>query len=80
MIKITNKRRCTGCGSCMNICSLGAIAMEYDEEGFLYPTINGDICVNCHKCEKACPFLSAQFTERKMVVDPTVFSGQMKEA
>ena len=32
--------------------------MERDAEGFLYPKIDGNTCVNCGRCEKACPILS----------------------
>jgi coenzyme F420-reducing hydrogenase beta subunit len=28
-----------------------------DDEGFLYPQIDGSQCVNCKKCEKTCPVL-----------------------
>lgn len=28
-----------------------------DNEGFLLPEINKDICVNCHLCENVCPVL-----------------------
>ncbi len=80
MIKILDKRRCTGCGACANACSLGAITIDYDEEGFLYPTVNGDVCVDCHKCEKACPFLNKSIIDRKKVSDPAIFSGQMRSS
>lgn len=29
--------------------------MEYDEEGFLYPTVDTALCVDCKLCEKICP-------------------------
>lgn len=29
--------------------------MERDSEGFLYPRIDSKKCINCGKCEKACP-------------------------
>lgn len=29
--------------------------MEYDEEGFLYPTVDIALCVDCKLCEKICP-------------------------
>lgn len=33
----------------------GAIYMEEDEEGFLYPVIDASLCIRCYKCEKVCP-------------------------
>ena len=58
MIQIFDKTNCTGCGACVNACPLHIIKFEEDEEGFIYPRINIDKCVNCHLCEKSCPMLS----------------------
>lgn len=50
------KENCSGCRACENICSHKAITMMYDEEGFLYPSINKDLCINCGLCMKICPY------------------------
>ena len=50
------KPSCSGCGACAQICKQKAIAMETDEEGFLYPILNKDKCVGCGMCEKVCPY------------------------
>lgn len=50
-----NKEECTGCGACVSVCPKGAIAMTPDEEGFLYPQVDGALCVQCDLCEKRCP-------------------------
>lgn len=57
MIQINDKRNCCGCFSCYNICPKQCINMITDDEGFLYPTIDYNQCVNCHLCEKHCPIL-----------------------
>ena len=45
--------------------------MEYDGEGFLYPSIDKDKCSSCGDCMKVCPVLNyATATERK---EPLVF-------
>ena len=31
--------------------------MNFDEEGFLYPSIDSDKCVECGLCEKVCPII-----------------------
>ena len=33
--------------------------MEPDEEGFLYPHVDKDLCVNCGLCERRCPVINA---------------------
>jgi coenzyme F420-reducing hydrogenase beta subunit len=39
--------------------------MEMDEEGFRYPKVDLDVCINCHKCEKACPELKPEMDDSK---------------
>ena len=56
MIKIVNKIDCCGCSACSQICQCNAINMVPDEEGFLYPSVNLELCTNCGLCEKICPF------------------------
>lgn len=46
---------CCGCGNCANTCSMDAISMKPDNEGFLTPSISMDDCINCGACLKACP-------------------------
>ena len=50
-----NPAECTGCGACVSICPKQAIAMQPDEEGFLYPKVDGEACISCDLCEKRCP-------------------------
>ncbi len=53
-IKILNKKDCTGCRACEQICPVSAITMTEDDEGFLTPKINKDKCINCGLCKKTC--------------------------
>lgn len=45
---------CTGCSACENICPVNAISMKIDKEGFLYPSIEGNNCIDCGVCMRAC--------------------------
>lgn len=51
-----NKNECCGCTACMNICPQKAIRMEKDEEGFLYPVVDKEKCIECGLCKKVCAF------------------------
>ena len=57
-MNLCDKKSCTGCASCFNSCPKSAIEMKMDYEGFLYPVINNNICIDCGICIKACPELS----------------------
>ena len=50
-----NRADCSGCSACANICPKNCISMERDAEGFAYPQINHELCVQCGRCEKVCP-------------------------
>ena len=53
---IGEKANCCGCGACVNACPKGAIRLQLDENGFLYPQIDPALCVDCGLCKKACGF------------------------
>lgn len=71
-----NRADCNGCAACANICPLNAIEMCRDEEGFVYPKINAEICDQCGKCDATCPALNftktfpAKFPETFVAVNP----------
>lgn len=46
---------CSGCEACKYICPVNAIEMEADSEGFLYPQICRERCIQCNFCEQYCP-------------------------
>ncbi len=51
-----SKNECSGCTACMNACPSICITMTEDEEGFLYPLIDENLCTNCDLCRKVCRF------------------------
>ena len=64
MITITDKHNCCGCSACSSICPKHCISMQSDKEGFLYPVVNEEDCIDCGLCEKVCHELHP-FEERK---------------
>ncbi len=54
------KEQCTGCEACINICPAGAVSMEEDREGFLYPKVREELCISCGKCLAVCPVSAEQ--------------------
>lgn len=57
MINITDKSQCCGCNACGDVCAKNAISFKTDIEGFWYPEVNKDLCVDCGLCEKVCPMI-----------------------
>lgn len=49
-----NEIECTGCTACQSICPKGAIRMEANQEGFKYPIIDAEKCIQCGLCVKVC--------------------------
>lgn len=49
------KTECYGCSACEHTCPFSAIEMRQDQEGFLYPVVDGEKCTQCGKCRKICP-------------------------
>ena len=48
MIDIKTKIDCCGCNACGDICPNLSISFNKDEEGFMYPTVNKETCIDCH--------------------------------
>lgn len=51
---------CSGCGACVAICPKNALSMQV-WEGFYYPEIDREKCIQCTKCLQICPFKDSQF-------------------
>lgn len=64
MIKITQKEHCCGCSACVHICPKHSISFQEDKEGFLYPKVDLETCIDCGLCEKVCPIIN-QDSERE---------------
>lgn len=78
MINITNKVDCCGCNACGDICGKHAISFVTDNEGFWYPEVNKELCVDCGLCDKVCPIQNkANHVERYS--EPNVFAAYTKD-
>lgn len=52
------KPSCTGCGACFQVCAHGALSMQADDEGFLFPLMDESKCLKCGLCDKTCPVVN----------------------
>lgn len=66
------KSECFGCEACAQICSVSAITMLEDDEGFNYPVIDNDKCIGCGQCRKVCPYT---YTPEYQKEEKYVFGG-----
>ncbi|HWT76035.1 MAG TPA: 4Fe-4S binding protein [Mobilitalea sp.] len=62
-VLFAKKENCCGCTACYSACPADAINMLPDEEGFLYPFVNQELCTRCGRCQIVCIFKEDQ---RKM--------------
>lgn len=60
MIDIQNKVDCCGCNACGDVCPKGSITFKNDIEGFWYPEVDLETCIDCHLCQKICPIVNIE--------------------
>lgn len=68
MINIQRKEDCVGCNACVQRCPTSCISMKEDEQGFLYPIVDTNRCINCHLCEKVCPVINQSEARKPLKV------------
>lgn len=62
-LETNNKKSCTSCTACKEICPKDCITMEEDDKGFYFPSIDNERCINCGLCRSVCP------TDREIELD-----------
>lgn len=55
---LLNDSKCNGCHACESSCPYNCIDMNDKGEGFLYPIVDRNICVDCEICIKVCPVIN----------------------
>lgn len=68
MIDIKEKHNCCGCSACVLVCPKQCISMSADKEGFLYPQVDGAICIDCGLCDKVCPVINQEEPREPLAV------------
>lgn len=68
MIHITDKSSCCGCNACGDVCPKQAISFVTDVEGFWYPEVNTQKCIECGLCDKVCPFINSNNPKEPLAV------------
>lgn len=58
MIEIRHNGDCCGCEACVQVCPKNCIDFSSDAQGFLYPVVNKESCIDCGLCEKVCPVIN----------------------
>lgn len=77
-IRIVDITKCYGCRSCEQKCQLQCIKMIEDNEGFYYPSIDEEKCVNCGLCIKHCPQFNAVLSDDQLKA-PDVYAAKVKD-
>lgn len=79
-ITCVSNEKCTGCAACFNICPANAIEMKYDTEGFLYPQVNQQLCLECGRCKEVCPVLNRDKAEKQIHPEGTCYAVMAEDA
>ena len=48
---VVDKDKCTGCGTCVNVCPQGVFELKEGKAEVVKP----ESCIGCKACESACP-------------------------
>ena len=75
MITILDKKLCTGCCACLNVCPEQCITMERDQEGFWYPKVDTTACTDCGECERVCPLIEDNSVSVERLPAPQVLAA-----
>jgi acetyltransferase-like isoleucine patch superfamily enzyme/coenzyme F420-reducing hydrogenase beta subunit len=78
MISITDKVQCCGCNACGDVCSHDAITFKTDIEGFWYPEVDKEKCIDCGLCEKVCPIINVKELKKNDLEQSVCYAAEHK--
>ena len=67
---------CCGCEACVQRCPRKCITLEVDCEGFLFPYIDENLCINCGLCKKVCPVIHSNISSIPIKVFAAINSNE----
>lgn len=71
-----SKDECSACSACVQSCPKACITLKPDEEGFLYPEIDKEACIDCGLCERVCPVEHPKYCNCE---NPTTYAAMLKD-
>lgn len=83
MIILKQKSDCCGCEVCMHVCPQKCITLKEDIEGYKYPYIDKESCIDCNLCSKRCPLINSyesRFPLKIMAAKSTNKNTQIKSS
>ena len=72
---IVASKQCSGCYACVSKCPQNCIRMKTDDEGFWYPEVLSESCIDCGVCERVCPAKH----EQAQINEPAAFAVYNKD-
>lgn len=78
MIQIVNKADCCGCNACGDACPKQAITFKTDNEGFWYPEVDMEKCIDCGLCEKVCPIINVKELKKNDLPESICYAAEHK--
>ena len=75
MIDIKKSVDCCGCNACGDVCPKDAINYKVDIEGFWYPKVDLQKCIDCGLCDGVCPIINVDVLKKNDYLKPECFAA-----
>lgn len=79
MIDKLPKNQCTGCNAWVDVCPCNAIILKTEKDGFWYPQIDSEKCIQCDLCERRCPVLNFSKLRSQQSFKPICYAAINKD-